>query len=172
MANLSRVRVNGNMVDPFCGSGTVLIESALYALNIAPGLRRNFSAENWDQIDASVWRKEKERAQDLIRRDARFQGRGFDIDGAAVSLTIANAKKAGVIGCIQAEKRDIRDLSFVIRHMESVCWISNRQKNYIKLWDKYLSQNMVGVIPLLLPMKCLNSVMEEKRIKEENCIMA
>ena len=109
MANLSRVRVNGNMVDPFCGSGTVLIESALYALNIAPGLRRNFSAENWDQIDASVWKKEKERAQDLIRRDARFQGRGFDIDGAAVSLTIANAKKAGVIGCIQAEKRDIRD---------------------------------------------------------------
>ena len=70
MANLSRVRVNGNMVDPFCGSGTVLIESALYALNIAPGLRRNFSAENWNQIDASVWRKEKERAQDLIRRDA------------------------------------------------------------------------------------------------------
>ena len=109
MANLSRVRVNGNMVDPFCGSGTVLIESALYALNIAPGLRRNFSAENWDQVDASVWRKEKERAQDLIRRDARFQGRGFDIDGAAVSLTIANAKKAGVIGCIQAEKRDVRD---------------------------------------------------------------
>ncbi|MFR5069001.1 MAG: THUMP domain-containing class I SAM-dependent RNA methyltransferase [Eubacteriales bacterium] len=48
MANLSRVRVNGNMVDPFCGSGTVLIESALYALNIAPGLRRNFSAENWN----------------------------------------------------------------------------------------------------------------------------
>ena len=91
MANLSRVRVNGNMVDPFCGSGTVLIESA------------------WNQIDASVWRKEKERAQDLIRRDARFQGRGFDIDGAAVSLTIANAKKAGVIGRIQAEKRDIRD---------------------------------------------------------------
>ena len=109
MARLSRVRVNGNMADPFCGSGTVLIESALYALNIAPGLRRNFSAENWDQIEASVWKQEKERAQDLIRRDARFQGRGFDVDGAAVELAAANAKKAGVIGCVRVEKRDIRD---------------------------------------------------------------
>lgn len=108
MAYLSRVRVNGNMVDPFCGSGTVLIESAMYAMNIAPGLRRHFTAENWDQIDADVWLKEKERAQDLVRRDARFFGRGFDIDRAAVSLTIENAKKAGVIGCVQVEQRDIR----------------------------------------------------------------
>ena len=73
MANLSRVRVNGNMVDPFCGSGTVLIESALYALNIAPGLRRDFSAENWDQMMLLFGEKKKERAQDLIRRDARFR---------------------------------------------------------------------------------------------------
>ncbi len=109
MAHLSRVRINGNMVDPFCGSGTVLIESALYALNIAPGLRRHFTAENWDQIDENVWIKEKERAQDLVRRDAKFRGWGFDIDGAAVSLTIQNAKKAGVIGCLKVEQRAICD---------------------------------------------------------------
>lgn len=109
MAHLARVRRDGTVIDPFCGSGTVLIESALYAMNIAPGLRRNFAAENWDQIASNVWLREKERAMDLIRRDAQFTGIGYDLDGAAVSLTLANAKKAGVIANIRAEKRDIRD---------------------------------------------------------------
>lgn len=111
MAHLSRVRADGTVIDPFCGSGTILIESALYAMNIAPGLRRSFSAENWDQISPDVWMREKQRAQDLIRRDAKFQGIGYDIDGAAVSLTLGNAKKAGVIARIQTERRDIRDFS-------------------------------------------------------------
>lgn len=109
MAHLSRVRRDGTVIDPFCGSGTVLIESALYAMNIAPGLRRNFAAENWDQIDSQIWQREKERAMDLIYRDAQFQGIGYDIDGAAVSLTLANAKKAGVIAKIRGEKRAIQD---------------------------------------------------------------
>ncbi len=61
--------------------------------------------------------------------------------------------------------------SFVIRRMENACWISNRQKTYIKLWDRYFSQNMDGAIPLLLLMRCLSNVMEGKRIKEENYIM-
>lgn len=109
MAHLARVRRDGTVIDPFCGSGTVLIESAMYAMNIAPGLRRNFSAENWDQLDSTVWQKEKERAMDLVRRDSQFTGIGYDLDGAAVSLTLANAKKAGVIANIRAEKRDIKD---------------------------------------------------------------
>jgi putative N6-adenine-specific DNA methylase len=89
----------------------VLIEAALYAMNIAPGLRRNFSAENWDQIDSRIWQMEKQRAMDLVNRDSQFTGIGYDIDGAAVSLTLANAKKAGVIAHIRAEKRDIRDFA-------------------------------------------------------------
>lgn len=121
MAHLSRVRADGNVVDPFCGSGTILIESALYALNIAPGLRRSFAAENWDQIDPKVWQGEKERAQDLVRRDAQFQGFGYDIDGAAVSLALANAKKAGVIGNIRAEKRDIRDFQTMTDRGYVIC---------------------------------------------------
>ncbi|MDD5952935.1 MAG: class I SAM-dependent RNA methyltransferase [Oscillospiraceae bacterium] len=111
MAHLARVRKDGTVIDPFCGSGTILIESALYAMNIAPGLRRNFSAENWDQMDSKIWMREKERAMDLIYRDAKFEGIGYDIDGAAVSLTLENAKKAGVIANIRAQKRDIRDFT-------------------------------------------------------------
>ncbi len=109
MAHLARVRPDATVIDPFCGSGTVLIESALYAMNLAPGLRRSFAAESWDQIDSRVWQREKERAMDLVRRDSGFCGIGYDLDSAAVSLTLANAKKAGVIAKIRAAARDIQD---------------------------------------------------------------
>ncbi|MBW7573686.1 THUMP domain-containing class I SAM-dependent RNA methyltransferase [Caproiciproducens faecalis] len=109
MVHLARVRHDANFIDPFCGSGTLLIEAAMYALNIAPGLQRHFSAERWDCIDKSLWQKEKMRAQGLVLRDAQFTAHGYDIDGAAVTLTLENAKKAGVISQIHAEKRGIGD---------------------------------------------------------------
>ncbi len=109
MAELSRVRPFSTVIDPFCGSGTILIESALKALNIAPGLRRSFAAEKWDIIPAEAWRTERERAQDLIRHDAEFTAYGYDIDPAAAELTAANAKKAGVEKRIHTAVRDIRD---------------------------------------------------------------
>ena len=106
MAKLSRVRRDAHFIDPFCGSGTLLIEAALYAMNIAPGLRRRFAAEEWS-FGEGVWKRERERAQDLVRRDSKFEAFGYDIDGAAVSLALENAKKAGVIARVHAEKRDI-----------------------------------------------------------------
>ena len=111
MANLSRLRRDANMIDPFCGSGTILIESALYALNIAPGLRRKFVCEDWRAIGTSVFRTERDRARGLIRRDTPFHAQGYDIDPAAIELARANAEKAGVAGKISVEKRDIRDFS-------------------------------------------------------------
>lgn len=111
MVKLARVRSDGNFIDPFCGSGTLLTEAALYALNIAPGLQRRFSAEKWAQVDNRVWQEERNRARDLVRRDATFRATGYDIDPAAVSLALDNAKKAGVIAFVRAEKRDIRDFT-------------------------------------------------------------
>lgn len=107
MVYLSRVRRDAVLFDPFCGSGTILIEGALYALNIAPGLRRSFSAERWRFPDKRTWSRERERAGDLIRHDVAFSARGFDIDGAAVALTLENAKKAGVSSRVRAEKRAV-----------------------------------------------------------------
>ena len=109
MANLSRLRTDANMIDPFCGSGTILIESALYALGIAPGLRRRFACENWPFLPVSVFEAERQRARDLIRRDALFHATGYDIDQDAIELARANAEKAGVSARIRVEKRDIRD---------------------------------------------------------------
>ena len=111
MVKLARVRSDGNFIDPFCGSGTLLTEAALYALNIAPGIQRHFAAEKWAQVDNRVWQEERNRARDLVKRDVAFRATGYDIDGAAVSLTLENARKAGVIHAVRAEKRDIRDFS-------------------------------------------------------------
>ena len=82
----------------------------MYAMHLAPGLRRRFAAERWDQIPAQVWRKERERAQDLIQKDAAFTGFGYDIDENALAIARKNAAKAGVSGKLRFERRDIREL--------------------------------------------------------------
>lgn len=109
MADLSRVRPFSTVIDPFCGSGTILIESALKALNIAPGLRRSFAAEKWSVIPANVWREERDRALAAVNTEADFQAYGYDIDPEAVTLTLENARKAGVEKRIHVQQRDIRD---------------------------------------------------------------
>ncbi len=109
MADISRVRPYSTVIDPFCGSGTILIEAALKALNIAPGINRRFVAEKWDCIPDEAFRSERERAVDLVKRDSEFTAIGYDIDDEAIELTKENARKAGVGKRISAEKRDIRD---------------------------------------------------------------
>lgn len=109
MADLSHVRPFSRVIDPFCGSGTILIESAMKALNIAPGLRRRFSAELWKSVPIEVWSQERERAFDLIDKSAEFEAFGYDIDESALELTKANAHKAGVEKRIVTAKRNISD---------------------------------------------------------------
>lgn len=109
IAKLVRVRYDGTVIDPFCGSGTLLIESLMLAKNMAPGTRRHFAAENWQDVPRRIWSDEREKAIAAIRKDAPVQAFGFDIDPAAVELTLENAGKAGVRPHIRAEVRDIRD---------------------------------------------------------------
>ncbi|MBR4122982.1 MAG: class I SAM-dependent RNA methyltransferase [Clostridia bacterium] len=111
MCDLARIYPDTQMFDPFCGSGTLLIESALMASNIAPGLRRYFAAERFRFIDEKVWREERTRAQDLIRHNIDFKAQGFDIDPACVELTLANAKKAGVEKYVKAQVGDIKNFT-------------------------------------------------------------
>lgn len=105
--DLARVRPDTVVCDPFCGSGTILIESAFKALNIAPGINRRFSAEKWGCIDENIWREERQKAIANVNRDAEFHGIGSDIDDDAVTLTIDNAKKAGVKSRISVEQLDV-----------------------------------------------------------------
>ena len=109
MCDLARIYPDTKLFDPFCGSGTILIESALMAKNIAPGLRRFFAAERFGFLDYKIWQEERTRAQDLIRPTVDFSAQGFDIDKNAVELTLANAKKAGVEKYVKASIADVRD---------------------------------------------------------------
>ena len=109
LLKLSRLRWDGHLIDPFCGSGTLLVEGALMAKNIAPGLHRGFVAETWQGIPQDLWDRERDRAKSLERPDAPFRAEGFDIDPDAVELSLSNAKKAGVESCVTAQVRDIRE---------------------------------------------------------------
>lgn len=110
MAKLSRCDPWLPFCDPFCGSGTILIEAALLLSNTAPGLRRRFTAESWDSARGSFWQEERARALAAVRNEP-FTLRGADIDPAAVELTLQNAKLAGAAAHIAAEVRDIRDFA-------------------------------------------------------------
>lgn len=109
MCDLARIYPDTLLFDPFCGSGTLLIESALMATKTAPGLRRFFAAERFAAIPDKVWQQERMRAQDLIIHNIDFKAQGFDIDAQSVELTLANAKKAGVEKYVKACIGDIRD---------------------------------------------------------------
>lgn len=109
MVDLARVRKNHIVCDPMCGSGTVVIESALKALNIMPGINRSFAAESWKQFDAEIWEAERERARNLVNQDCSFKAYGYDIDEEALKIAKENAEKAGVSDCITFETRDVAD---------------------------------------------------------------
>lgn len=109
IADIARVRGDDVICDPFCGSGTLLIESAMKALDIAPGLNRRFSGEHLKFLPKAAWEAAREEARSYIKKDGDFRAVGFDIDKECVELTAANAKMAGVDGYITVERRDIRD---------------------------------------------------------------
>lgn len=111
MCDLARIYPDTKLFDPFCGSGTILIEAALMAKNIAPGLRRFFAAERFGFLEDKIWQEERTRAQDLIRPTVDFEAQGFDIDPEAIELTLANAKNAGVERYVKASVADIKNFT-------------------------------------------------------------
>lgn len=107
MAYLTRLYDDSILYDPFCGSGTILIESAMLVKNIAPGMRRTFAAEKFSFIPDSVWREERSRAISQIKKGITFRAVGTDTDPAMVELTKRNARLAGVDDCVSSHVADI-----------------------------------------------------------------
>lgn len=99
------------LVDPFCGSGTFPIEAALMACNRAPGLYRNFTAEKWSTLPASVWKDAREEAEDEIIVPSDTDIQGYDIDPSVIEVARANAKLAGVEDLIHFQVRPVSELS-------------------------------------------------------------
>ena len=100
------------LVDPFCGSGTFLIEAAMMAANIAPGMNRSFTAENWkDLVPKKAWYEAVDEANDLVNYDVKTDIQGYDIDADIVACARENARNAGVDHLIHFQQRDVGLLS-------------------------------------------------------------
>ena len=99
------------LVDPFCGSGTIPIEAALIGANIAPGMNREFEAENWSNlIPKKVWYDAINEANSKIIPDVKMNIQGYDIDGEAIKAARQNAIDAGVEKYIHFQVRDVKEL--------------------------------------------------------------
>lgn len=96
MINLSFWRQGRILVDPCCGSGTIPIEAALIARNIAPGLNRNFVSEEWEAIPQKLWKEERKKAYEAIDWDSQLEIYAYDIDTRALESAKENAAEAGV----------------------------------------------------------------------------
>lgn len=111
MVQLTPWREDRALIDPFCGSGTILIEAAMLGLNIAPGLNRSFAAESWRWIQKDTWESVREEARSLIKKDVQLNIQGYDIDENALKIARSNARLAGIEGKIHFQKRDMNELS-------------------------------------------------------------
>ncbi len=120
MVTLARYRGRDFFWDPFCGSGTIVIEAALIAMNRAPGLHRSFAAQSWPAIPPEIWKQAREEA-----KDREFHGSyrllGSDIDSKSLGIAISNAKKAGVDQLIEFREADATRLSLPSDRGTIVC---------------------------------------------------
>ena len=100
------------LVDPFCGSGTIPIEAAMMAANMAPGMNREFTAETWEHlVNKKMWYEAGQEAVSLIKNDVETDIQGYDIDPGCIAMARENAKLAGVDHLIHFQTRDVARLS-------------------------------------------------------------
>lgn len=111
IAILSRFSYNSVVADPFCGSGTFPIESAMIARNIAPGVNREFSSMDFPQIPKKIWMDALEEARDCERRDTKLKVFASDIDKMCAEITMENAKNAGVSDMITVTQMPLSEFS-------------------------------------------------------------
>lgn len=108
MILLSGWRGDSNFVDFMCGSGTLLIEAALIALNIPPGIfRKQFAFEKWNDFDADLF--EEILNDDSEERDFRHKIYGSDLSTKAIEIATQNIKSAGLGRYIELKTANVSD---------------------------------------------------------------
>lgn len=98
------------LLDPFCGTGTLLIEAGLMAKNCAPGINRSFSSEQWAAIPKSAWQSAREEAKSAVKQSVKYRIYGSDHDPKAISIAQKNIELAG-LNDIFIQKRDIKEVA-------------------------------------------------------------
>lgn len=110
MIELSYWNPSRTLYDPFCGSGTILIEAAMIGRNIAPGIDREFDAQYWPAIGEDVFKKERREALNRIDHSVKLHLLGSDIDKRSILRARDNAENMGVKDDIQVFMKDMRDV--------------------------------------------------------------
>ena len=110
LVKISRPRENVLLWDPFCGSGTIAIEAEMQMKNIAPGLKRSFSAENYPVFPSQSWINAREHAEALINHETSFEAFATDIEPKCVEIATAAAKRAGVSDIVNVFQMDALDI--------------------------------------------------------------
>ncbi|QVK21018.1 class I SAM-dependent RNA methyltransferase [Mycoplasmatota bacterium] len=100
------------LYDVFCGSGTIPIEAALIARNIAPGLNRKFASEEWPILDQEIWTLNREEATKAIDRTLNLEIYASDINQENLTAAKSNATQAGVGNDITFFKSDFKSVNF------------------------------------------------------------
>lgn len=97
------------LVDPMCGSGTILIEAAMIGMNMAPGMNREFISEKWRTIDKKIWWDVRRDAFDQLNDNEDFKIYGYDIDPESIKIAKHNAEIAGVDQYIDFDVAAVKD---------------------------------------------------------------
>lgn len=111
LVQLTNWRPEYTLLDPFCGSGTILIEAALIGQNIAPGFNREFDAEEWSFIRNKYWNDAFQEAEDLAKYDQKLDITGTDIDHKMIEIAKANSIEAGLGDLINWKQMQVSDLT-------------------------------------------------------------
>jgi putative N6-adenine-specific DNA methylase len=104
---LSRWQGHRPFADPLCGSGTIAIEAAMIGLNMAPGVNREFAAEEWPLLFSDEWQRAREEARDLVKRDLTLEIFASDIDTEVLSLAEYHVRAAGVGQFVKLTQKDV-----------------------------------------------------------------
>lgn len=110
MIDLSRWTPDRPFLDPFCGSGTILIEAALIGRNIAPGMVRQFPAMHWPTVSEDLWDQAIEEAEDLAKYDLPLEIIGSDIDSEVLSLANYHVRQANLKNAITIKQLPVKDV--------------------------------------------------------------
>jgi len=109
---LSGWNKNFYFVDPFCGSGTLIIEAALIGMNIPPGINRDFAFLNWKKYPVYLYDKAKNISQKAIEKNIDLNILGTDINYGLIQRAEENLKEAGVEGKVNLKQMALKDFSF------------------------------------------------------------
>ncbi|QPQ31606.1 THUMP domain-containing class I SAM-dependent RNA methyltransferase [Lysinibacillus sp. JNUCC 51] len=111
LVQISKWNPNRPFVDPFCGSGTIALEAAMFGQNIAPGYNREFISEDWPWMKAKIWDAVRDEADSLANYDQPLEIIGSDIDHRMVSIAQENALEAGFGDMITFKQMQARDFT-------------------------------------------------------------